>query len=272
MVLEETLRYLHERHPDLLAAERVERVAVGVFFTAVQLSGGHCGLSRTESEAEGCCAAGPRDLGEFRPGTLSGRPAAEILAHPPHRSLFQSVRMATLNAVSAAVLAGSPYRIEAGRDPVEWVDTAAGRNVTLVGAFQSYLDRLAETPCTLRVLELEEEAVPPRHRGRYVPAEKAAEVLPRSDAVLVTGSTLSNGTVDGVLSLIPPGAYSAVVGPTSGLVPEALFRLGVRVVGSTRVLDPGRMFDIVGEGGAGYHLFRDGCAEKICILRDGVPA
>jgi uncharacterized protein (DUF4213/DUF364 family) len=127
------------------------------------------------------------------------------------------------------------------------------------------MDKLSEQPCTLQVLELDAHAFPERHHRLYIPAERAAEILPHSDAVILTGSTLVNHTLDDLLALISPRTFTALVGPSGGLLPDALFRKGINIIGTIRILDPNTMFTVVSEGGAGYHLFRT-CAEKICIL------
>ena len=266
MIIDETVRHLHDSHGDILASERIERLVVGVFFTAVQLSGGTCGVARSELSGELCCTINhKRNLGEFSPGRLKGRAIIDILQHPDDRTMFASVKLAILNAVSARVIAQGGYKVVAGRDPIEWIDASAGRTVTIVGAFQAYMDKLSTLPCTLQVLELDAGAFPECHRRFYVPAERAAEILPHSDVVILTGSTLVNHTLDDLLSLISPGTFTALVGPSSGLLPNILFRKGVDLIGTIRILDSDIMFTVVSEGGAGYHLFRT-CAEKICLL------
>jgi len=266
MIIEETIRSLKEEHADLVASERIERLVVGIYFTAFQLSGGDCGIAWSELTEEIACAAGhSRNMGEFAPGRLRGRPVLDILQHEDERPLFESAKLATLNAVSARVIAQSKYAIVPGRDPLEWIDSSAGKVVTLVGAFPSFMDKLAERPCTLQVLELDAQAFPERHRRLYVPAARAAEILPRSDSVILTGSTLVNHTLDELLPLIPPRAFTALVGPSCGLLPDVLFRKGVDLIGTIRILDADMTFTVVSEGGAGYHLFGV-CAEKVCIL------
>jgi uncharacterized protein len=266
MIIEETIQDLQETHADLVASQRIERLVVGIYFTAVQISGGDCGIAWSELAEKPCCSAThPRDMGAFTPGRLKGLPILDVLRRRDDRPFFESIKLATLNAVSARVIAQSHYTVVAGRDPLEWIDSSAGKVVTLVGAFPSFMDKLAERPGTLHVLELDAQAFPERHRRLYVPAARAAEILPHSDAVILTGSTLVNHTLDELLALIPPRAFTALVGPSCGLLPDVLFRKGVDLIGTIRILDPDMMFTVVSEGGAGYHLYGV-CAEKVCIL------
>lgn len=92
-------------------------------------------------------------------------------------------------------------------------------------------------------------------------------VLPDSDIIIITGLTLLNNTIDNLLSFIPANKQVVVVGPTAGLIPDILFKHNVSIIGSTKITDPERMFTVVSEGGAGFHLFQY-CAKKICVLNE----
>ena len=56
-------------------------------------------------------------------------------------------------------------------------------------------------------------------------------MLPSADVVLITGTTLVNDTLEHLLALCRPAARAVVVGPTVGLLPDALLRRGVDVLG-----------------------------------------
>jgi uncharacterized protein (DUF4213/DUF364 family) len=65
-------------------------------------------------------------------------------------------------------------------------------------------------------------------------------VLPRADVVGITGSTLTNGTLEGVLALCRPDAFVVLIGPSTPLSP-ILFNYGVDVLCGTLVDDPLRV-------------------------------
>jgi uncharacterized protein (DUF4213/DUF364 family) len=92
-------------------------------------------------------------------------------------------------------------------------------------------------------------------------------VLPVSDIVIITGLTLVNNTLDGLLETVKPEAQIIVTGPSSSFIPDILFQHHVKIVGSVSISNPEKMFQVVSEGGAGYHLF-EYCAEKITILNE----
>jgi monoamine oxidase len=56
-----------------------------------------------------------------------------------------------------------------------------------------------------------------------------------------------------------------VVGPTVGLLPDALLRRGVDVLGGVRVTASDAFLDVLTEGGSAYHFGRS--AEKVVLMR-----
>jgi uncharacterized protein (DUF4213/DUF364 family) len=116
------------------------------------------------------------------------------------------------------------------------------------------------------VLELNENALAPEQKKYYAPAGEYKKILPESDIVIITGQTLVNRTIDDLLSVIAEGTQVVVTGPSSNIIPDILFKNKVSIIGAVRITDPEVLFDVVSEGGTGYHLF-EYCARKICILK-----
>jgi uncharacterized protein (DUF4213/DUF364 family) len=137
----------------------------------------------------------------------------------------------------------------------------------MVGAFQSYMRKIAGTNNKLYVLEMNEKALATDQKKFYVPASEYDKILPDSDVVIITGQTLVNRTIDDLLSAISPGTQVIVTGPSGNILPDILFANKVSIIGAIRITDPDILFDIVSEGGTGFHLF-EYCARKICILKD----
>lgn len=100
----------------------------------------------------------------------------------------------------------------------------------------------------------------------FRPADEAALVMPSADAVLITGTTLLNDTLENLLALCRPDARVVVVGPTVGLLPDAFLRRGVDVLGGVRITAPDAFLDVLAEGGSGYHFFGRS-AEKVVLAR-----
>jgi hypothetical protein len=105
----------------------------------------------------------------------------------------------------------------------------AGRKIAVVGHFP-FVPRLREPADELWVLELDPGP-------GDLPAEKAPEILPRADVVALTGTSLLNGTFDGLIELCREDAFVIILGATAPLSP-AFFDFGVDAVAGTLVVEP----------------------------------
>jgi len=230
-------------HEDLLAvavdAEVVD-VCLGLHWAGVQVRtavGERCGLAST-----------------LRPARLPGRhesPAvaqAGELAMQRARVLAERVPRGGPEASLgfAALQALIPIR------PERWVDGNAeralasrsqGSRLALVGRF-GFASHLRSLAASLDVLEL--EPLPGES-----PAERASEILPRSDLIVITGMALVNGSLEGLLAMCPPGSEVALVGPSVPLS-EVLFAHGVSLLCGAFVEKPARVMAGIRQG-ANFH-------------------
>lgn len=268
MILDETYRFLRSHYPTRLDAMTIAEVRIGLHLTAVKLSDGSVGVSSTLDDEQQHCLKANRDYDDFSPSRIRGRKVTGLFENPKQTAIIRTLKTAVLNAFSSAILSETRYRVIVDKDPIDLVDLGQKRTITLVGAFQSYIRKIAGTGNRLYVLEMNERSLADEHKMFYVPADEYQKVIPLSDIVIITGQTLVNDTLGGLLASIPPHARLIVTGPSSSLVPDVLFRYGVSIVGAIRVCDAAMLFTIAGEGGSGYHLFEYGCARKICILNE----
>lgn len=245
------------------SAERetaIERAVIGVFFTGVKLTNGAGGLCATPVKnvpQAVCCPTSAEAMPA--PGKIAGTSALralEGLDGPP--GLGRAVALATLNALAETLWRrdGPPAGAEAHEgDAFDALALAPGRRVALVGAFPPYIKALRRIGQPFQILELDPATLRPDELPYYVPAERAPEVVPAADVVVVTGTTLANDSLDDLLRLLRPGAEAAVVGPTTTLAVEPYRARGVTVVGGTRVHEPDAALALLAEGGSGYHVF-----------------
>lgn len=105
---------------------------------------------------------------------------------------------------------------------------APGRTVTCIGRFPFYPE-LARIAARAYLLELEP-------REGELPPYAAEEVVPESDLVVITGTTLINKTMQRLLELSRNG-IAVVLGPSTPMSP-VLFDFGASVVAGVRVTDP----------------------------------
>ena len=238
----------------------IERAVMGIFFTGVKLSNGAGGLCATpiKSVPEAVCCPSSA-LAMPTPGKIAGRRALDVLKDLYRtQDLRRALAIATLNALAETLwLRDGPPAHAAlyTGDAFEVLTLAPGQQVVLVGAFPPYMRELRKRGQPFHVLELDLSTLKPEELPFYMPAERAPEVIPRADVFITTGTTLINGTLEGLLKLLRPGAEAAIIGPTATLITEPFARRGITVVGGTRVLNPDVLLDLLAEGGSGYHFF-----------------
>lgn len=253
---------------------QIERVVLGVFFTGVKLTNGHGGVCYTpikDVPEAVCCptsAATTPASGRLR-GRAALQVAEEALAGGPLR---RAIGIAVLNALSDSYWStrgSGPYSILTSFDPIDDLELADDAHVVVVGALVPYLRTLKRRGRPFCVLEQDPAALKADELPFYQPAERAPDVIPTADVLITTGTTLINGTLEGLLALARADTDITVVGPSASMLPDPLFRRGVRSVGGVRVTDPDPLLDTLAEGGSGYHFFGK-TAQKVTLrLRAG---
>jgi uncharacterized protein len=268
MIIEDTYKLIKSRYGQRLNTVTIEKLIAGVYLTAVKLSSGFSGLASNDlNSTDNCTHSRNRGFGDFTPGNFKGQKITGLFAIPEPTCFLKTLQLAVMNALSAELLEESKYKVVQNLDPIELIDLSGQKQVCVVGAFLSYIKKVAESNSGLKVIELNENAVPEEYRQYFVPSNLSEEVISQSDIVIITGSSLANNTLDRLLEIIPRKAKVILVGPTSGLIPDVLFSHGVDIIGATRIIDPGKMMELVAEGAAGFHLFQS-CATKICIVNE----
>jgi uncharacterized protein (DUF4213/DUF364 family) len=249
----------------------IERVVVGLFFTGVKLSTGAAGTSATpiKSIPEAVCCPSSAMTMPF-PGKLRGRRAAELAREAlSGHGIRRAVGIATVNALADCCWERRPHpRVELrqGIDAFDATDIRQGDKVVVVGAFIPFLKELKRRGQTFLVLEQDPATLKADELPFFRPAERAAEILPDADVVMITGSTLVNNTLEDLLALTRPGARVTVVGPTVGMLPDAFLARGADVLGCVRITEPDAFLDLLAEGGSGYHFFGRS-AQKLVLAR-----
>ena len=273
VLLKDTVAAVRGRLGGELDGMTVERAVLGIFFTGVKLSDGHGGLSFTpvkEIPQAVCCPSSAREMPLS--GKLRGRPVGAFLDDLSCGNVLrEALGVAVLNALSAACwdrMPSKPYELSLGRDAFDDVELPRGGCAVVVGALVPMLKRLLAESVDFRVLERDPRTLKEREMPHYVPADRASEVVPRADLLVVTGTTILNGTLSGLLEMARPDARVVVAGPTASMLPEAFFERGVDVLGGVLVTRPDELLDIVVEGGSGYHFFGR-YAERMVIRRPG---
>ncbi len=206
----------------------VRGVLVGAYCTAV--CSRRCGLASTVTTARPHDAT-VRDAGRLH--TKTARQLAEYArsANPLEASIGFAAVNSLLQVDERLAIEMNGFDLIARR--------GAGKKVALVGSFP-FVPRLAREVGELKVIELQPK------EGEY-PASAAGEILPHSDVVGLTGSTLINHTLDRLLSLCRPGAFVIVLGPSSPLS-DVLLDHGATAVAGALVTDEERVLKAIAQG------------------------
>jgi len=125
----------------------------------------------------------------------------------------------------------------------------AGKRVAMVGRFPFAVELL---PRVGELLILEQDPGP-----HDLPAEAASEVLPAADIIAITGMTISNHTLEGLLRLCNPHAKVILLGPSTPLSP-VFFDYGVDVLSGAVVTDIEPVLRLVSQGGNFRQVHRGG--------------
>lgn len=224
---------------------KVLDVHIGLHWTAVMVDvdGMHqCGLASTLSAHEGH----DHDPAVPQAGQLaqtSGRALAELaLSTQPTQA---SIGMAAINALLPRL--SSQWRDDNAEAVLACV--GAGKRVALVGHFP-FVPRLRESVGELWVLEQNPQP-------GDLSAEMASEVIPQADVVAITGMTLTNRTLDGLLSLCPAEAFVMLLGPSVPLSP-VLFHYGITWISGAVVTEIDAVLDTLSQGGTFRQIHRAG--------------
>lgn len=259
-MLREAVEEVRTRLGDSLNDITVERAVFGLFFSGVKLSTGQGGLCFTpvkEMPEAVCCPSSAKAMPLS--GRLKGRPVTEYLDDIFCGNILRrTLGIAALNALSLAVQEqdrNSGYELLSGVDAFDELDVTRYKKTVVVGALVPMLKKLIAANADFHVLEQDPRTLKERELPYYAPANQAYRYVPDADLLVITGVTILNDTLPGLLAMAKPGAEILITGPTASMVPEPFFRKGVTMLGGIQVTKPDELLDIISEGGSGYHFF-----------------
>jgi uncharacterized protein (DUF4213/DUF364 family) len=186
-------------------------------------------------------------------GALQEKSALELagLAHS-ERLLEAAIGLATINSL-LEVDENRCCEMNAGNLVAE---KGAGKRVAIVGHFP-FVTALRDTVKELWVIEN-------NPKPGDLPAERAADLIPRADVVGITGTAVTNHTLESLLALCKPNSYVVILGDSAPLS-ELFFECGVDAVAGTRVFDPDLALKCVSQG-ANYRQIKG--IKKLIMFKD----
>ncbi len=185
----------------------VERVAVGLGYTAVKTSDGAMGLSYTYFEKKTSCTARTDDV-EFE-----GQPAAVLLERISGRDLLaKSMAMALINALN------HENALQLPEDPrndvlITELRIEKGSHVSMVGYFGPTIRLLEEKGAIVEIID----------ENRGIGGEKTffERLSSWTEALILTSTSLINNTAEGFLERLRPDARTVILGPSTPMLKGA---------------------------------------------------
>lgn len=174
-------------------------------------------------------------------GNLNGKPTLELAEYARSWNLVEaSIGVAALNSMVKV-------RGKTGVNAIDIVlETCENERVAMVGKFPR-IDEIKALAKELWVLEMNPNLLDPKN-GTI--SESALEyVIPDSDIVIVTGSTLINKTMERILELCRQAdAYTIVMGPSTTMS-DVLFDYGADVLAGVEIVKPPSLLNIISQSG-----------------------
>jgi uncharacterized protein (DUF4213/DUF364 family) len=177
------------------------------------------------------------------PGKLAGRPAAGLLDEAfAQTGIRRAIGIAALNALAQLVVerrGGEPgFDLVEGLDAFDAAEVRAHETAVVVGAFAPFLRKLRKIGARHFVLEKDPATLKPHERPFFREADRAPQVVPQADVLIVTGTTLIDDALGDLIALARPSARIVVVGPTVTMVPDVFFERGCHILGTVRITEP----------------------------------
>jgi len=152
-------------------------------------------------------------------------------------TLEASIAMAALNSLIEPPLAQCVERNAARL----LAQRGADGHIAVIGHFP-FVDRLRESARRVDVFELAAG-----RRTGDLDTSQAPSRLPEADVVAITGTALTNGTLEGILADVRPDAFVALIGASAPLHP-VLFDHGIDALCGAYVPDPAPTLAALAQG------------------------
>ena len=199
-------------------------------FCALELEDGSIGLSfvllddtleRLLDGAEGLGLAGADTLALARRFVSEG-------------GIWKTLGFAAANALTRCLFDRAEFIPDKSSDSIGQLNPQPGEHIGMIGKFTPLLRRILDSGARLTIVELKPELVG-EHEGYRVTLD-AAE-LSGCDKVVSTSTLLLNDTIDRMLGYCRDARYFAMIGPSAGCLPDALFARGVTLLGGSWISD-----------------------------------
>ena len=195
---------------------------------------------------------------------LAGADALALAHHyVSDTDIMKTLGFAAANALTRCLYDRAGFRPGESADSIGHLDPQPGEHIGMIGKFTPLLPRILASGARLTILELKPHLVG-EYDGYRVTLD--AEELADCSKIVSTSTLLLNDTMDRMLACCRNARWFAMVGPSAGCLPDALFARGVTLVGGTWI-SAGAEFTAALKSGApmGKHAY------KFSLTRENYP-
>ena len=150
------------------------------------------------------------------------------------RGIWKTLGFAAANALSRCLFDRAGFRPDDSSDSIGHLNPQPGDHIGMIGKFTPLLGRIIDSGARLTIVELKPELAG-EHDGYRVTLD--AEELSDCSKVVSTSMLLLNDTLDRMIACCHNARCFAMVGPSAGCLPDALFARGVTLLGGSWVKD-----------------------------------
>jgi uncharacterized protein (DUF4213/DUF364 family) len=175
----------------------------------------------------------------------------------------RSVGIAALNAITEHVYRKAAFHPPAALDSFAGLRFEVGDRLGMIGHFPPLARRARELGIPTRVVERKAHMVT---RAPDFEISLDPAILHDCNKIICTGATLLNDSFDAMLEHCAAATQVALVGPTVGFFPDAVFARGIDIVAGTRVLDSARAQSCLAQ-----NIKLSDCAQRFVLRRSEYP-
>ena len=166
---------------------------------------------------------------------LSGAdPVSVARRYASDSGLWKTIGFAAANALTRCLFDRAGYRPDESADSLGQMNTLPEDHIGMIGYFKPLIGRVLATGAKLTVVELKAELVG-NSNGYCVTLDPGQ--LSDCTKVISTSTLLLNDTLDRMVACCHKAKWFAMVGPSAGCLPDALFSRGVTLLGGSWVIN-----------------------------------
>ena len=229
----------------------VDKVSLGVGYTAVQTSDGGIGVSYTYFEKKTSCTVRADDV------DFEQQPAALLLERIKRQApLEKSMALALINSLNyrdALALPDDPHNDAL----IRHFGIEKGRHVSMVGYFGPTIKLLEEKAAIVEVID--------ESRGIGETDRFMDRLSAWTEVLILTSTSLLNNTTEAILERLGPDAKTVILGPSTPMIREAFTGLPVHMLAGIAPIPDENVFKVICHG-LGTPVLLKACYKKYLIM------